>query len=178
MTKEIHLFEYFLHRIRDWYCQYHSIDPSQFNTYNDLSKLKAIKLHFFACSTYSESLNIFSNFYAMPFGHVESTVYNGLGDLVSFTVDRDRSTNNPINSVFSANNTLVNNTDLRCIDIIVDNLKGYNPSIIAYSPFDLVELSHKWFSWQHYFSIAQKNGNLSERIHNDIIKAEYKYYNL
>src|SRR5690606_17938390 len=116
------LFELFLHHLVDWFCEYYNISRVDFNLHvrNDLSKLKVIKLHFFACSTDKESLRIFDQFYAMPFGHVESDVYNFLGELNDFYIDNRKLTiNDPLKPISEGEESLL-------IKKIVQNLKEHN----------------------------------------------------
>lgn len=170
---KIVLFEYFLKKLIDWYCDYYGIELNEFNdhSFNNLSKLKVIKLHFFACSTSEEALNIFDDFHAMPYGHVESGVYNRLNELTFFTIGNAKLTINDLNGL---QNVQIDSV----IDDAVNNLKKINPSLISLDPFDLVELSHKWFSWRYSFQQARKIGQYSKPISPQLIIQETKFYAL
>ncbi|MGJ1518616.1 hypothetical protein ACR79N_26825 [Sphingobacterium siyangense] len=173
--RKIVLFEYFLKKLVVWYCDYYRIDVTQFNNHsnNDLSKLKVIKLHFFTCSTSRDALEIFNDFHAMPYGHVESEIYNLLDRLSFFTV-----TNSSLLINDDRNFDLINSIDSQIIDNAILSLMDENSNLIALKPFQLVELSHKWFSWRYNFQQAKKSGLYSKRINNDLILQEEKYYSL
>jgi hypothetical protein len=168
------LFEYFLKQLVLWYCEYYNILPEDFNAdpRNNLSKIKVFKLHFFACSTDDSALDIFDNFHALPYGHVESTIFNSLNDLQQFNVDNDRlillCNIDEVIGGDAAGNTL--------IEGIVDNLKHENFDLISIHPFDLVEMSHRWFSWNFTFKEARKSGLFSKSISPNLIKQEAKSY--
>jgi hypothetical protein len=169
------VFEYFLFKLIGWHCEENRISLQEFNDHNtnDFSKLKIIKLHFFACSTNSQALDYFNNFYAMPYGHVESTVYSGLNELNFFSVDNFKLTINNLNPVFA-----IGDEKTSLVDNSVNILREKNPEILALPPFDLVELSHKWFSWQYTFNEARKEYSYSKWISPELIKSEAKFYSL
>jgi hypothetical protein len=48
--------------------------------------------------------------------------------------------------------------------------------LITMKPFDLVELSHDWYSWQVTYNRAKKLGKNSEKIDLELIKIEQKIY--
>lgn len=172
---KIVLFEYFLKKLVDWYCDYYSIELNDFNdhSFNNLSKLKVIKLHFFVCSTSEEALNIFDDFHAMPYGHVESEVYNKLDSLKFCYVSNSKLLITDIESFKK-----VMHPDQKIIDTAVQRLRGINPQLISLEPFELVELSHKWFSWRYNFQKARNEGVYSRSINNDLIIREEKFYSL
>lgn len=158
----------------EWYSKYYEIDIKEFNNHsrNDLSKLKVIKLHFFACSTNSEALDVFDDFHAMPYGHVESGVYNLLDSLRYCKVSSNKLVITDLNKF----------QQMRCdegiIDTIVQKLREENNDLISIEPFELVELSHKWFSWRHNFQKARQDGMYSKPISKDLIIREEKFYSL
>lgn len=170
---KIVLFEYFLKRLVDWFCDFHQINIGDFNESpkNDLSKLKVIKLHFFACSTNPKALEIYNDFRAMPYGHVESDVYSSLDTLTYFSV-----TNSKL--ILKDGFDMIPPDDSELIDSIVTELQKKNPTLIALPPFDLVELSHKWFSWRHTFEQARHIGTYSKPISTELINQETKFYSL
>jgi|SRR5690606_8271442 len=172
---KISLFEYFLKRLVEWYCEHYAIASSEFNDHhrNDLSKLKIIKLHFFACSTNNDALDVFDAFHAMPYGHVESEVYNRLTNLRYCQIS---STKLGIIDLERFMSLQPDNSSM--IDIIVESLKKENADLITMEPFDLVELSHKWFSWRYNFQKARQDGMYSKPISKDLIIREEKFYSL
>ena len=174
MTNKKDLFEYFLSKLIEWHCVYHQIDMNDFNGHstNDLSKLKLIKLHFFTCSTKDEALDFFDNFYAMPYGHVESSIYPTLDSLVNYRIESRGLT--ILNNV--PNFAMIDQDKLNLMDESIAILKSKNPDIISFSPFSLVELSHKWFSWSYTFEEARRENLYSKKISPEVIKKETKFY--
>lgn len=174
MTTKKNLFEYFLFKLIGWHCKNHGITLQEFNEHstNNYSKLKVIKLHFFTCSTTDEALDYYDNFYAMPYGHVESDVYTSLNELENFRIDNFKLTITNLNQEFSE----VEDQKRQLIEESVENLKNFNINIIDLSPFTLVELSHKWFSWQYTFNEARKEHFYSKKISSQLIKEEAKIY--
>jgi len=172
---KISLFEYFLKKLVEWHCRYYEIDIKEFNNHsrNDLSKLKVIKLHFFACSTNKDALDIFDDFHAMPYGHVESGVYNLLNSLQHCQISSSKLSITVLDRFMSLQ---PDNSGM--IDIIVESLEKENADLIAIEPFDLVELSHKWFSWRYNFQKARQGGMYSKPISKDLIIREEKFYSL
>ncbi|WP_439490457.1 hypothetical protein [Algoriphagus sp.] len=171
--RKLDLFEEFLAHLLNWYTEVnsstYSIEHRQMK--NDLSKLKVFKLHFFATSTSEEAIEIFNSFHALPYGHVETDIYSGLEQLRHFRLT----------------NTEMIPLDNYCQEVkgmqgvsfeMINNLRRINPDIINYSAFDLVKLSHKWFSWKHNYSIAKENFSRSKKINSLTILNENKYYKL
>ncbi|WP_293924327.1 hypothetical protein [Sphingobacterium sp. UBA6320] len=172
---KILLFEYFLKKLVEWHCDYYKLNIVDFNDheYNNLSKLKVIKLHFFACSTNENALDIFDDFHAMPYGHVESEIYNHLDELQFCSVTNNKMI---INNWVNFNNYLPENHEV--IDISTSRLRNENFSLISIDPFELVELSHKWFSWRYNFQKARQSGSYSRPINRDLIIKEEKFYSV
>lgn len=172
---KIILFEYFLKKLVEWYCEYYQIGVTEFNNHphNNLSKLKVIKLHFFACSTNSEALEIFDDFHAMPYGHVESDIYNQLDNLSFCTVTNS---NLIINNVEGFKSSTSPNHSI--IDVSIIRLRDANSSLISLEPFELVELSHKWYSWRYNFQKARQSGSYSRPINSELILKEEKFYSM
>jgi uncharacterized phage-associated protein len=148
---------------------------------NDLSTLKVLKLIFFvtAVDTHSDSQDslldtVFDNFYAMPYGHVESDVYS----IIKESMIEGVSTNNKNTTIFSNMTCTLDKTISNKIENSINKLKELNPHLIELTSFDLVELSHSWYSWQYFYSLAQKQGLNSLEIENSVIKEEDKIFAL
>lgn len=170
-------FEYVQLKLDEWFKENNAL-----SVVNDLSVLKSLKLLFFvsAIDTYKDSTNTlldqpFNNFVAMPYGHVESDIYNFIktGDFDNISID--------------SSSTIFNNRDLiklldsdlkDKIDVSIEKLKKVNSKIINFTSFELVELSHRWFSWQNNYKKAQTLGSYSHSISIDEIKSEDKFYQI
>ncbi|WP_149914699.1 hypothetical protein [Sphingobacterium cavernae] len=149
---------------------------------NDLSILKSIKLLFFF-STVSEGNNddfllpIFGSVKAMPLGHVITDVYTAMkqNSPLSFFIFNKNGVNLKVSSV---DESKFSEEIRREVDNRFELLLSLNPDILKMTAYQLVELSHKWFSWDYYFSQARRNGQLSMEIPLEVIKSERKIYKL
>jgi len=174
-------FEYVVKKLLDWY-----YEQSKDRTTNDLNILKVLKLHFFVSSARShvaENLldKVFNNYVAMPYGHVEGDIYDALvsnkGHLNFFIID-----NNSTQIIQGANlsdleNQLITENKSE-IDLSVQELKNRNKNLILMRAFELVDLSHSWYSWRKNFYEAQASQKLSQAIPIEDIKKEAKIYSL
>lgn len=175
MNKNI-AFEYIVNELYKWY----NLVTGNTHT-NDLNKLKILKLHFFvsaiSCSHNEKGLlDTFDNFCAMPYGHVESDIYDAMESLDSIRVSR-----NPlVINGFSENyfNSVEFQATKNLIDISLKDLKSVNPNIITYTPFELVDLSHLWTSWRSMFNLAKSMNKSSIRIPPEMIQNEEKIFSL
>ena len=165
--------EYFTKLLVEWHQRKSDNEP------NDLSILKVLKLLFFASAvnTKSDSENtllddVFDNFYAMPYGHVESDVYDIIRSGHLQNVEINNSHSNVLNPEIQLPSEEFKNEVKRGIL----NLEKSNPNIILASSFKLVELSHSWYSWQYNYSLAKKEGLNSRRIPIEQIKQEEKIF--
>lgn len=173
---KISAFEYLLFKLVEWHKEVTGSDE------NDISVLKALKLLFFvsAVGTTKDSEStlmddLFQNFVAMPYGHVESEIYDYIknGSLSNVIIDNSTTI---IKDSFDINNI---DKEIRSrIDEALFKLKSINKDLIKYSSFDLVDLSHSWYSWQFNYREARNKGNKSQRIEVLDIMSEEKIYQL
>lgn len=172
-NEKIPYVEYFTKLLVEWH------QRKSKNSVNDLSILKVLKLLFFASAvnTKSESENtlldnVFDNFYAMPYGHVESDVYEIIKNNQLQNVEITNNNSTVLNQYFEVpSNPFKNDIEKGVID-----LEKSNPNIILASSFELVELSHAWYSWLYNYSEAKKSGVNSRKIPIDQIKQEEKIF--
>lgn len=182
LRNKILAFEYVLFKLTEWFMKENNLSSyTEFDQSNDLNKLKVIKLHFFVSAVNSNKnhlLGTFDKFYAMPYGHVESDIYNSLDELTHFIIDTKRLLVSDVvvldSNCFNALSTEVK-TD---IDDSISSLKTININLINYNALELVELSHNWFSWQSMYDYARKNHRNSELIPISLIKEENKVFEL
>ncbi len=173
IASKLKAFEYLLIQLIKWY---EDVSPGK-SVVTDFNKLKVIKLHFFASAVNADSnsdglLNIFSEFYALPFGHVESDIYDSLSNLQVFKLTKNDMSINQYPSNYFDDIEM----DKATIELAVDTLKSINPNLVKYEAMDLVELSHRWYSWKTTFETARSLGRFSLRIPNELIKKESKFY--
>jgi len=159
-------FEYFLLKM-------HAFFPANKNLYlNDLSVLKCQKLLFFTVAVNTQSKlhksvlgnEIFNDFKAYQYGPVEETIYNSLKEQnnelshINLTFKKselkfDRAgLQDVINGI--ADSGILDREILNLIDSSINDLNKKNPFLVKYSPFNLVELTHKWRCWSFSY---QKN---------------------
>ncbi|MEG1523332.1 MAG: DUF4065 domain-containing protein [Bacteroidales bacterium] len=143
-----------------------------------LNKLKLLKLLFFVSVLKVDGRylldDIFDNFYAMPYGPVESDVYNNISALMNYIVD-----NGNISLKDKADFTYPKKAEdslYSRIDQSVDALYDKNPSLFNMPTFDLVELTHKADSWRIVFAEAQRRGKYSLHMPKEIIKETTIYF--
>jgi hypothetical protein len=169
-------FEYIVHKLYEWY-----LETGRSPESNDLNKLKILKLLFFTSAISSNEddeglLSTFNNYCAMPYGHVESDIYDQMWMVDSFAISRSGL------DIFEDNTPDFSDADFADVKTSIDNslskLKEANPNLITTSAFDLVELSHVWDSWRSMYSLAKSMGKNSIHIPNEMIQNEYKIYSL
>ncbi|WP_052181123.1 type II toxin-antitoxin system antitoxin SocA domain-containing protein [Alistipes sp. ZOR0009] len=169
-------FEYSIDKFIDWYKEINPEKPEGWKT--DFTKLKLIKLNFFLSAVNAKEdsdglLNIFDNYFAMPYGHVESDVYSSIADLTRYNIGNTGTDLKPgANVTF---NTIEHQEE---IDRAIESLKRENKDLINYGAFKLVELSHQWYSWINMFNLAKMRGDKSIAIPSSLIKNESKIFKL
>lgn len=143
-----------------------------------LNKLKLLKLLFFVSVLKVDERylldDIFDNFYAMPYGPVESDVYNNISTLTNYIVGNENiclKENADFSYPNKTNDQLYSRID-NCINALYDK----NPSLFSMPTFDLVELTHKADSWRIVFAEAQRRGKYSLRMPKEIIKETTVYF--
>lgn len=165
---------YFIKKLLEW---------GKYKENNDLSTLKVLKLLFFCSAVDSKKDknsilldDVFNNFFAMPYGHVESEVYNFIkrNELVYIINNKKAEIKEGVYLNFDNLNTEVKS----CLDSSIESLKKINSNLINMNSFELVELSHNWFSWKYYYGVARDKNSYSEKIPSDIIKSEQKILHL
>jgi uncharacterized phage-associated protein len=172
-VKKLLAFEYLIFKLKDWYTE---INNFNFDNNNDFSNLKVLKLNFFASAVNANKndnglLDTFNKFHAMPYGHVESEVYENLNHLNFFNI----SSNKTIEKLLPDFSNLDIDTRGK-IDLAVESLRNENSNLITYSAMDLVELSHTYFSWKASFNLAKQQNKLSMPIPVEMIKTEKKFF--
>ncbi len=152
-----------------------------------MSILKVSKLTFFltAADCGLDGTNYllertFDKFVAMPFGHVESEIYSTLkqnnGVLEHCKITNSSGQLKEGSSMASIRESL-NPFDAERIDKALLELKTLNSKLIIQKPFDLVELSHNWYSWKKNYNEALYFGKNSQSIPaTDIIEEEKNYF--
>lgn len=167
-------FEYFVFELVEAYKKEFQLDSNEeFNKRNDFSKLKVLKLLFFASSSSSPMLTIFNNFHAMPNGHVESDIYDLIKEN-SFTFFRFADYSLTLDPEFPDRFNLNSSEKESVIKKSVEKLKTHPQGLLTMSAMDLVELSHHYRSWKIAFNIGRSKGKYSEKIPLEVLEREPK----
>lgn len=210
--RKIDTFEYILLRLIDWYLEEKSnvdnphimgvsfitesnmIIPSSqrelnyedFNQENDFNILKVIKLLYFVTAVNAKNnklLTEFNTFVAMPYGHVESEIYDYLrknaGVFPRFKIEYQGTTIKNTNQVVSSfDEYKYKNRDIVSeIEKSLELLKKYNgEDFILYEAYDYVNMSHALSSWKLVYNTAKKYGLSSSPIEADYIKNDGQVY--
>jgi hypothetical protein len=181
--RKILYFEYVLQELFNWY-----VGITKVKYPNDFSILKSLKLLFFVVAastrTKKESLllnNVFNDFVAMPYGHVESNLYDLLrreqGQLSKFNLNNEGLIEKD-DPGWDLLLTELNSEILTEITDAISYLRTQNKDLVLLTPFDLVNLSHAWHSWKSYYNKALRNNVRSEKIPIKVIETEDKVFNL
>ena len=180
-TKKIQYFDYFVSRLIYVLFSNESENPNMNDVVKtnihtcDFDRLKIMKLLFFASALNIDNKylvdEIFDNFHAMPYGPVESDVYDEIDRIPSYKISK---------SVQLKDLNIINHTlDSEYVKLINDSIdKLYNDhrNLILMSSFDLVELSHKSAAWRLTFNEARRLGAYSKSIPSKVIKSTTVYF--
>lgn len=163
---KIYAFDYMLTLFEEWRKSFSTGNASKVS-----SKLSVLKLLFLVAAPKKDGgedlLNLFDNFHALPYGPVESDIYNAIqnNQLPSYIVG-DRSI-----SIKKTNAPLPYNIEeLECIKKAVDELRCINNTLIKLNAFELVEITHKWDSWNNSIDFAYFIGASSYKMTTDAIR--------
>lgn len=167
------IFEHIVYHLRLWYQNYHKIEKDDFFIVNDFSILKIIKLDFLVAAINSHQQNLIlenSEYYAMPYGPVETSVYNSLrnNSLNGYSFSKRR-----LETIKDELPFIENSIEKEIINAI-SILKSNEPNLINADAGTLVDLTHKWQSWKKNYSLARKLGMFSMQIPNDEIRDDIK----
>ena len=129
-------------------------------------------------------LDIFDNFYAMPYGPVEIDVYNAIqgNKLPSYTVNY-RHIERKVDELYKPRNTTVwtgrEHGDLyNRIRDSVNDLREKNEKLVLLNAFELVEITHRWSSWNLAMDFAEFMGQMSAKMSIDSIRDSSKIFDL
>lgn len=118
-------------------------------------------------------MDIFDNYCAMPYGHVESDVYSNIPFLNKYRVE-----NTGTDIIQTTYDFTCSKRDQERIDSAIESLKEENKNLINYGAFKLVELSHQWYSWINMYNLAKMRNKNSIAIPKSLIQNESKLFQL
>ena len=170
-------FEYIVYKLNDLKNEFKIKDDSIF------TKLRLQKL-LFLISTVNATrndkglLDIFDNFYALPYGPVERDIYDFIhdGDFKNITFDGNKCDVSKLNdSIFEFLSDKIKNLVTSSIDKLKE--KGVIKEYLEMPVFDLVNITQQWTIWTVCHSVAEMLDNGSEPMRTlDILDSHVKAY--
>ena len=154
---KIEAFDYMLQLFEEWRDSHEELKNEPF------PKLKAMKLLFF---------------YAMPYGPVEIDIQKAMCEdrLPSFSV-KYRSIE-PREGAEPYNAKRYNDKFYHRVRNAVNDLRGENEKLVLLNAFELVEITHRWNSWNLAMDIAVFMEQLSAKMPTDSIRDSSKIFDL
>lgn len=180
-TNKILAFEYLVYCLIKWYNECMSstnVIPSHFSRLSVLKLLfltAAVKDNTIADVNKKDLLGTFDKFCAMQYGPVEIDLYSAI---VNDTLFVYRLSNKCI-EVKSVNHNVFDSLTeetRRSIENAVNILRSRNADIIRYNATQLVNITHKWQSWQNAMWLANISGNRQSPMPTDSIRKDMQYY--
>lgn len=166
-------FEYIVTQLKVWHKEVEGTDNMESFTRLKLHKLLFLISSITALPEDKKVLQIFDNFYAMPYGPVESDIYNEMvNDSFAILSFAERSV--CITRTFDENNFDANDKGL--IDEAIAELKKANNNLVRCQASTLVDITHKWSSWKYARDIAGILGKNSEKMDIENICKDRKIY--
>ncbi|SFC52917.1 Panacea domain-containing protein [Flavobacterium phragmitis] len=177
MANSTEIFKNVVYHLSNRYIEQTKITLDQFNENNDFTILKLIKLHFFVIVINSEKdreLLDINEFWAMPYGPVETNIYSQIRREKNFTEfilsnEKLYFSNNKPNI-----NTLIENKIIDSINLLLE----LEPRLLFTDAGTLVELTHKWNCWRKNYSLARARNSYSSIIPKEDIINDIKVVNL
>lgn len=170
---KIYAFDYMLSLFEDWY---NKENKEQNRGFENCSKLSMLKLLFLTAVPKGEDaedlLDVFNNFHALPYGPVESDIYNAIQDkrLPSYIItERSITRNENLALPYEVG-------DYTTVKDAVNSLKKKNKHLILLNAFDLVEITHKWDSWKQSINFAKLMDMSSYKMTVESIRSDRNKY--
>lgn len=168
------LFEYLVYLLEQWKEEMHPHSKEAF------TKLKLQKILFLVASVNAVEdnhplLDVFDNFYALPYGPVEIDIYEAMCNNDFKTIKFEG--NYCKHSLNDDNFTALDEKRKKAMSEAVQAIKGKGADYINTDAFELVEITHKWTSWQIAIQMAEMFGSKRESMSTeDIINSTVKAY--
>lgn len=172
---KLQYFEYVVSKFIAW--QKGDNNTSNFSSF---TRLKLQKLLFLTAAVNAtpeskDLLVVFNNFHALPYGPVESDIYNAMTE--------NRFTNISFQErhmvIHQQNQNQFGHLDssiLGMIDKATSELRIKNEQLINFPASQLVNITHKWKSWQNAMDIARILGSGSAKMSIEDICRDFKYF--
>ena len=164
MNKNL-LFEYLVFRLDEW--------KKKIEKRNEkvpaFTKLRLQKILFLVCAwnvenTNRKLLNIFDQFYALPYGPVEIDIYEAMKNHKIFQHINFNGNECIYSKIESSVFTSVSSRYRKWIDEAVDNFIKNDRKYLTMPVFDLVDITHRWSAWRITMDIASFFGKKIEKM--------------
>ena len=164
MNKNL-LFEYLVFRLDEW--------KKKIEKRNEkvpaFTKLRLQKILFLVCAwnvdnTNRKLLNVFNQFYALPYGPVEIDIYDAMKSNQSFRHISFNGNECIYSKLVSSMFTSISSVYRKWIDEAVDNFIRNDRKYLTMPVFDLVDITHRWTAWKITMEIATFFGNKKEKM--------------
>lgn len=170
------LFEYLVFRLNGWRSQLDNVNIVSF------SKLRLQKILFLVCAYEATNddrklLNVFDNFFALPYGPVELDIYEAMNEKHSFKHMYFEGNNCVCNDMTDSLFEEIPNDERSWVDEAINAFRNENKKYLTMPVFDLVEITHKWTVWQVSMDIAKFLGSKKGIMHSeDICDSPVKFF--
>jgi len=168
------LFEYLVYLLEQWKQEKHPHSKEAF------TKLKLQKILFLVASVNAKEdnhplLDVFDKFYALPYGPVEIDIYDAMCNNDFKTIKFEG--NDCKQSLKEEDFTALDENLKKAMRDAVQAIKDKGADYIISDAFELVDITHKWTSWQIAMTVAEMLGNKRERMSTlDICNSKIKAY--
>lgn len=173
LERKTNCFEYIVTQLKLWYVEVSGNDSMESFTRLKLQKLLFLLSSVTASIEDKKVLQIFDNFYAMPYGPVESDIYN---EMVNDNFSTLSFSNRYVIFKRKFDPEILADEDKRMIDEAINSLKNKNRLLVQYEATILVDITHKWLSWRYAMEMATILGKGSERMDIESICKDRKVY--
>lgn len=172
------LFEYLVFRLVEWG---KNIEKKN-EKVPTFTKLRLQKILFLVCAwnvdnTNRKLLDVFNQFYALPYGPVEIDIYDAMKSNQSFQHISFNGNECIYSKLVSSMFTSISSVYRKWIDEAVDNFIRNDRKYLTMPVFDLVDITHRWTAWKITMEIASFLGNKKESMTvESICKSPIKAY--
>jgi len=181
-TNKILAFEYLVYRLIKWYNN--TISSTTTVIPPNFSRLTILKLLFLTAAVKNENiddinkkdlLGLFNNFCAMQYGPVEIDIYTAIvkGYTKYYKFDNNSI---KVSQIEEGGFDSLDPSLRDSIDVSISLLSTKNPNIIHYNSTQLVNITHKWQSWQSAMWLANLSGTRQEVMTTESIRKDTPYY--
>lgn len=164
MNKNL-LFEYLVFRLDEW--------KKNIEKRNEkvpaFTKLRLQKILFLVCAwnvenTNRKLLNIFNQFYALPYGPVEIDIYEAMKNNQTFQHISFNGNECIYCKLESAMFASISSVHRKWIDEAMDDFVKNDRKYLTMPVFDLVDITHRWSAWRITMDIASFFGKKIEKM--------------